>query len=365
MKFTRSTNQIPVIGILGLLVSCASYLQAQQSPTLIHYRLSVAERKWAVDLNLPTVYLAWGRQPNLPKFSFIEPVEGSDTSGGAKLSTIPVLSKTRKLTEVFVMVLPASQTITADELRTRVLKKSGAKSIKSWDYNQVPVAAYMTDSPLAELRAKSATPAYLGPELQRNLEAYFVKDDIWASVLLVSDSLGAEEEKVFYSLVDSLNFVNVSNPSSSFDYYDVGRSFIAVKNYARAADAFGVALRLERRKQDLDPRHWRDLIMKAAEAYQAMMNSSAAAEALQYGVSKDPANTTLLMLLARTYATQRQIDKTLATLAKCFSYMKQEKILFEKQTGGTMSFPDLGDDPAFKELMRHKSFRDAVKALKK
>jgi len=85
---------------------------------------------------------------------------------------------------------------------------------------------------------------------------------------------------------------------------------------------------------------------------------------LEYGVSKDPTNTTFLMQLARIYASLHEMNRTLATLEKAFYYLKQEKVVFEKQTSGQMTLPDLNRDPFFKDFMKDKKFRDAVKAMK-
>jgi hypothetical protein len=91
---------------------------------------------------------------------------------------------------------------------------------------------------------------------------------------------------------------------------------------------------------------------------------------LENGLSQDPTDTDLLLRVARTYAMQGEKDKTLRVLERCFAYLKQAKITFEKEAralgvSGQMSLPDLNDYPAFKELMKDKAFRDAVKAMSK
>ena len=170
-------------------------------------------------------------------------------------------------------------------------------------------------------------------------------------------------------LIDSARFVDVSNPSTSFDYYSIGRTFSAKKDYRRAAENFMSAVKLEKNYQQLDLRHWHDLIMESAEAQVALSDLSAAAEILEYGVTRQPSNTTFLMQLARTYAALGDTPKTLANLKSTFSYMKREKEIFEKTDFAgvmhTMSLPDLTKDPAFKEMMKDKAFRDAVKAIRK
>ena len=343
-----------------------------QQPALLRYRLSVAERKWALELEIPTVTMPTAKRTRTTEFAFIDPTESFTKDGNAAvLSAIQPDKNGNELQHLRIIVEPASQSLAPEDFRAFALKKleKDVRSIKYWDRNHIPMARYTTDSEVDRLYAESGVSM---PEIRltsRNLEAYLVQNDVWARIRFTANSISEEQERLFYLLIDSARFVDVSNPSTSFDYYSIGRTFSAKKDYRRAAENFISAVKLEKIKQQLGTLHWRDLIMESAEAHVALSDLSAAAEVLEYGVTREPTNTTFLMQLARTYAALRDTQKTLATLKSAFFYMKQEKEIFEKTdlpgVMHSMSLPDLTKDPAFKEMMKDKAFRDAVKAMTK
>ena len=356
------------------LLSCSLYTHAQETGSLIRYRLSLPEKKWALDITLLTIEITRSNfnlpKLSFPKQSFVSPIESFAENGDAYLSAFEVGRKATDQLNLVIRVQPALRPMVSSDFRDFALKKlrKGARGKKSWDYNQIPVAGYTTKSIMAWFYAEYGWEPPEGTKLtSRNLEAYFVKDDVCATLTLTASSFDTDDEKLFYSLVDSVRFVDVSNPASSFDYYKIGLAFSAQKKYSRAAEAFDSALKLEQRQQELDPKQWRDLIMKAAEAHVELSNATAAAEALEYGLSKEPRNTFFLMQLARTYASQGDETKTLEILEKALFYMNQEEPTGKRKfSDGTVEIrlPDLKNDPAFKQLMKNKSFREAVKAMK-
>lgn len=271
-----------------------------------------------------------------------------------------------------VIVQSATKTLTAEEFRAFAFKNltKGAHGEKHLEYNHIPIARYRTEL--------GATGSYPGPApdtvaltmAARNLEAYLVKDDIWVRIRFTARSIRSSGAQLFQAVVDSARFVDVSNPVTSFDYYSVGMTLTAKRAYSRAVENFGVALKLEKERPQLDIEQWRDLVRRTAEAHAALSDLSAAAEVLEYGVTRDPANTDLRMQLARVYASLRDSEKTLAVLSTALPMMRREKEIFERTkfrgaTSPIMLLPDLNKDAAFKEMMKDKSFRDAVKALKK
>jgi hypothetical protein len=358
------------------LVSCSYYTTAQELAVPTHYRLAVAGKKWALDTTLLTYEITRANFNQLknyrPRSSFVSPVESFAENGDARLFAIDGHRKGVDSLYLLIRVLPAPSSLTPTDFRDFVLKKivKGAHDKKYSDYNQIPVAAYKTTNVMPWVYDEDGSGEPLIPGAKptsRNLEAYFVKDDVCATLTFKASSFDTDEEKVFYSLVDAVRFVDVSNPSTSFDYYQLGRVFHAHKDFKSAAEAFGSALKLEQHQRELNLIRWRHLILDAAEVNEALSNWTAVAEALEYGLSKEPKNTFFLMGLARNYASQGDEAKTLAVLDKSFMYMKQEEGPFKQQESGvtvTWSLPDLTKDPAFKQLMKNKSFREAVKAIK-
>lgn len=356
------SSLVPAVAVLILLCSLNSYTQPLATPT--RYRLSVADKNVALEVVLPTVgvYDIRRNEPIPP--AFLDPTEGFTKDGNALLwATRP--SKSAALSHLTIEVQPVRHVLSAQDFRAFALKKSpgDVREIKWLDHNGIPLARYTTDNLMANM-ILDAKPTY------RNIEAFLANDLLWVRIRFTAASLGVEEEKLFFSAIESAKFVDISHPSSSFDYYSLGRTFSAIKDYRRASANFASAVKLEQSHQQLNRRYFHDLIMKSVEAHVATSDLPAAAEVLEYGVTRDPANETFLMQLARTHAWMGDKAKTLAALKTTFQLMKKQKEIFEKTsfpgtTSHTMSLPDLNRDPAFKEMMKDKGFREAVKAMKK
>jgi tetratricopeptide (TPR) repeat protein len=358
--------------LVALLTLVGSNGYAQQTPTSTRYRLLVAERNSALELVLPTIELSAVQRNSPPRSAFIDPRDSFAESGAPLLWAHKTSKKPAELATLMVLVVSAPQVQSAQAFRDFALKKEtkGAWEIKTAEHNGILLARYKTDSPTSLLNAAYGPAVARGKSTDRNLEAFLVNEKIQARIRFTSSSLDTEDESLFYSIIDSAKFVDTLHPSNSFDYYSLGRAFSARKDYLRAVENFALAMQLERSSRKLNRQQLYRLIMTSAEAYAAISKLSKAAEVLEYGVSQEPSNTVFLMQLARTYAALRDSEKTLATLKTTFLWMKREKEIFENTTfpGTTshaMSLPDLSRDPAFKELLKDKAFRDAVKEMKK
>lgn len=353
-------------GALVMALVCSVYGHAQQKGTPTLYRLSLPDKKWAMDVTMLTFDLSSRprSKADLPANAFVTPVDLLTDKGEFQLLAFQTrLERTPLSSYLTIRLRPALSKLEPEDFRSFALKEIAKRdtvkssSIKIWEHNEIPIARYTM---LREYNDGNP-PSTRWPALEdglRNLTAYFVRDDVWATLTLTAGTFDADEEKLFYSLVDSIRFVDTSFPVTSFDYYNKGRGLYLHKDYRRAIEALSAALSLEQRQIRLKPAALFDLILDLADAYGATGNGAAAKEVLQYGISLDSANTTFHMLLARLYASDGDIDKSLVALERAFFYMKQDK------TPG-MSLPDLKSDPAFKELMKIARFRDAVKAMKK
>jgi tetratricopeptide (TPR) repeat protein len=367
------SNIVRCAGLIFWFSSCSHYTTAQELAVPTRYRLAVAEKKWALELTLPTIEITRSNfrlpKQSFPKSSFVSPIESFAENGDALLMTWQASREAIDRHDFTIRVLPAPHSMAPADFRDFVLKKivKGERDKKYSNHNQIPVAAYKTKSVMASVYDEYGWEPPAGANLSsRNLEAYFVKDDVCATLTLTASTIDADDEALFYSLVDSLRFVDTSNPTTSFDYYQLGRVFHEHKDFKSAAEAFGAALKLEQHQRDLSHIRWRHLILDAAEVNEALSNWTGAAEALEYGLSEEPKNTFFLMELASTYALQGDEARTLAVLGKAFLYMRQENGPFKKQESGATvewSFPDLSKSAAFKQLMKNKRFREAVRAI--
>ena len=355
-----------------VLVSlCSLNIYAQTAPTPTRYRLSIADKNIALDLVLPTISRSSIRRVADMPIAFVDPIETFTKNGKAALLWAIKTSKNPADAQWLTIVFePAAQALSPQDFRAFAMKRftKGAQGTKHLDHNGIPMARYTTDA--AGLYAEYGVSTIGAKLTARNLEAFLVGDETWARIKLTASSLGAEEETLFHSVIDSARFVDTSRPVTSFDYYCLGRTFSARKDYRLAAGNFTSAVKLEQGQEQLNARHWHDLIMKSAEAYVATSDLPAAVKVLEYAVKRDPTNTTFLMELARTFASLGDKDRTLATLKTTFLHMKREKEVFENTSfpgtvSHSMSLPDLNRDPAFKEMMKDKTFRDAVKMIKR
>ena len=359
-------------GIVLLVLGFALNALGQQAAKQSTYRLSLPGKSWALEVPLGAFY-AVGVKTDLSKVNlaisplawFTGPVEHL-SDDGLEYSLIAFQKIDKKGASAFarlaIRLRPVPVKGGALEMRNFALKDLARKnyikssSVKTWEHGQIPVARYTI------LLAYDDGSYYTGssPRVDsgpRNMEAYFVKDDVWITLTFTASPFDATEDELFYSLVDSVMFVDTSAPSSSFDYYHKGRALFMNREYFKAAQALEAALTMEQRQRQLDTAFWRDLIGKLTDAYGVLVNRVRAKEVLEYGINNDPTNTTFHMGLARLCAREGDIDNALAALEKAAFYFKNNL--------PAGSLPDLNYDPAFARLMKIDRFRKAVKAMKK
>jgi tetratricopeptide (TPR) repeat protein len=364
-------KRLVTTGIVLFALGFAVNVPGQQAAKQQVYRLSLPDKNWALEVPLEAFY-AIGVKSDMsrvdlripPQAWFSGPVE-SLSDDGREYSLLAFQKTDRKSSSAFsrleIRLRPALMKGGALEFRDFALKERAKKnyvkssSVKTWEHGQIPVARYTL------LRAYDGGNVYTGPIPRvesgpRNVEAYFIKDDVWITLTFTASPFDEEEEKLFDALVDSVTFVDTSVSSSSFDYYHKGRVLFMNREYSEAAQALGAALTLEQRQLQLDTAFWRDLIGKLADAYGALVNRAKAKEVLEYGINNDPTNTAFHMGLARLCAREGDIDSALAALEKAAFYFKSSM--------PSKSLPDLNYDPAFARLMKVDRFRKAVKAMK-
>ena len=354
------------IGIALLLLTLSVQGFAQQDDSQAIYRVSLPNKTWALDI--PASILKTDLQNVQPnKLPFWIPTLSENLSDDGREYSLLLFHRFGdknhpNLATLTVRLKPAQAPGGASELRGFVLKTLSTKaevkqnSIKTWEHNQIPVARYSgkRDFDGGNIYTGPIPRTEFGP---RSLEGYFVKDDIWIIVTFTASPFEAEEENLFYSLLDAAKFVDTSAPSSSLDYYHRGRVLFLAKDYARAVEALNTAFTLEQSERKLNLESWRDLIRKLADSNGLLVNRARAKEVLEYGIQEDPTNYSFHMGLARLNAAQGEVDNTLASLEKAFFYMKQAT--------PKVWLPDLKYDQAFARYLKIERFRKAVEAMRK
>jgi tetratricopeptide (TPR) repeat protein len=358
------------LAIVFVLLCCAP-AHSQGAVVSRAYRLSIPDQKWALEVTLPTV-------PNLVKnqkkteqpYAFHPATEYFEPESGFSLFT--GITKDSPFDSSFTFLdirVKAAPKLSPEEFRTLSLKNILASrslkqnSLKTLDYNSIPIARY---SMLRAIDGVNGSYNLLGvyvPTDQmsssaRHLAAFFIKDGIGATVTFSSKDFNAEREKLFYSVLDSIKFVDISQPTTSSDYFLLGKLCYLQRNYEKAVEPLAGALVLERKQRLLEPALWEDMVLDLATSLLRTGRSAAAFNALEYGIKTEPSVWEFHAALARLYASAGDADRCLASLKTTFSLLKE-------QHQPKLFWPDPGSENAFKTLMKDARFKEAVKTLTK
>lgn len=373
---------------VALLIPAVAFgALGRQADAPAPYRLALPDKGWALDIRLPgfTLPAAAAYEPRTGMLAAMllaplnAPAEGFSEDGRAFRLRVFRKGNDQPRTSVSLSIIlrPIQSSGGAADFRASQLAEmtEGSKevtdgffwegtarikvsrgSVKTWDYQGVPVASLSTIIERDEAVYGGGTMPRVSSG-SKHITAFYVKDGVGITVTLSGKSVKDEEEKLFYSLLDSVRLVDTSSPASSYDYYHRGRLLFLRKDYTAAAAALGEALARERGRRQLDQTSWRDLVAKLADASGAAGDTARAKEVLEYGAGEEPSNRFFLMGLARLYASLGDVDKTLDALGKAFAAVRREN--------PRAPLPDLKNDPAFKRFMRDERFVKAVKEMSK
>jgi hypothetical protein len=370
-----------------LLLAAAHAAAGRQADAPTPYRLALPDRGWALDIRLPgftlpaaAPYETRGGMAAVVLGPLLAPVEEFSEDGRSfRLRVVRKRNdEPRTSLSLSILLRPIQSSGGAADFRASQLAEmtEGSKevtggeffwegtarvkvsrgSVKTWDYQGVPVASLSTVIERDEQVYNGGTMPRVSSG-SKHITAFYVKDGVGVTVTLSGKAIKDDEEKLFYSLLDSVRLADTSSPASSYDYYHRGRLLFLRKDYAAAAAALGEALARERQGRQLDQTSWRDLVAKLADASGAGGDSARAREVLEYGAGEEPSNRFFLMGLARLYASLGDADKTLDALGKAFAAMRRDN--------PSASLPDLKNDPAFKRFMQDERFSKAVKEMRK
>jgi tetratricopeptide (TPR) repeat protein len=338
-----------ILGLLVLILTGAPDAAVGQG-TSGHglHRLSWPGKDWSLDVSLQNINVS------------LEDFLGGDL-GFWLLATLETDDKSKRRPVMFRIQLASAKVKGSDtdfrDFAVKKLKKASGvidSSIKTLEHKQIPVVRYSVEHVLVAIHTPH--PTQIGP-LMRNLDAFFVKDDVWITFSLLAPSLSKETEALFYAVLDSVKFTDTSNPSSSFDYFYKGKFAIHQKQYKQAAEYLNTALNLELKQRQLDDEHWRNLIGHLVDIYTATGDKTRIEELLDYAVKHDPTFPLFHLALAQHYASHGDLDATLAALEKAYLHRKNDK--------SYARWTDPMSHPAYEPFKKNEKFRKAVKAMKK
>ena len=249
-----------------------------------------------------------------------------------------------------------------DVAKKRLLK-SGSEDPKFFEHSSIPVLRY----------SKRVSNEFAGIYSEfsnvRSIAAYFAHNDSWISLTVDFTKIDKQDERDFYSLVDSIQFVDTSKPVSSFDYYHKGRPLYLQGNFESALQPFATALALERQKPSLEDDLLRQLVTELADTYGALRKPAEHKQVLDYGVERFPSYATFYWAIARYYAAFGKLDETLIALEQAFAYEPRANPSQEFHNVKTYLVsetpPDPISNPAFATFKSNERFRKAVKEMQK
>ena len=342
--------RLPIyICLLVLLGSTAVF--SQQSGEQRTYRLSLPQRHWSLDVSLADFIV------------INEEAKGSGPVYDFNAGQFPEKKPSSpRMVNLRIHMEAAQLKGSAVDLRDVAMKKAAKNdavdkaSLKASEYGQVPLMRYTVDLTRVGLPNLNG-----GASQHKNLEAFFVKDDVWITVALTALPFKKEDEKFFYSILDSVKIIDNTALSTSFDYYQKGRSLFLQSAYREAIEPLSKALKLEQQKVQLTKPDWRNLVLELANSYGSIGDKQGFDEVLEYGLNNDPDYYRFHFTRARMYASEDKLDETIASLEKAFLYQRSEPRAIQI----VEPLADPLFDPAFARFSKIDRFRKAVKAMKK
>jgi YD repeat-containing protein len=151
----------------------------------------------------------------------------------------------------------------------------------------------------------------------------------------------------FASFPSSHDVGNASS-SSSLDLFRSGSKFYIQNKFAEAIGPYQQALDLEKENPKLDKIPWRVLVDNLGMAYGITGDLKRAKETFEYGLSKDPSYSMFHYNLACTYAEMGNLESTMISLKKAYTYRANHN--------PGESIPDPRTDSSFQRFMKNDKF---------
>ena len=335
MKTTKRTLALALL----ILCLCSNALARQGGDVR---RISIPGEKWAMEVSLPGFN-----------------VEQDELRGDGKGRRIMAGNeKTGYVVSIFLENIPHGET--AAQLRdwdASGYKESPLKptDFKSGEYKEAQTLEYF----IKEFRGVKVN--------QKHFNAYIVHAGFWAHVHLSKVDFRPGDEKLFYTIVDSVKFTEgatddaaAQKPAGSNELIMLlgeGSAHFLRGEYKEAVGPYSKALALEKQSPHLSRDHWRVLVDNLTMAYGISGDLKSAKETAEYGISKDADYPLFYYLLANTYAEMDDLDNTILYLKQAFA--RRKNIIAGEQ------MPDPSTDDSFKRFMKNEKFLAALKELEK
>jgi tetratricopeptide (TPR) repeat protein len=294
----------------------------------------------------------WAMEVSLPGFT----VESDDVRGDGRGRRLMADDEAKGYV-VSIFLEPVPHEETAAQLRdwdasNNKMSPLKPTDFKSGDYKEIPTLEYT----LKEFRGQRIN--------QKHFNAYIVRGGFWAHIHLSKMLFRPGDEKLFYTIVDSVKFVEGVQAADADAAHEVddttklvgeGSAHFLRGEYAEAVGPYAKALESEKQSPRLHRDLWRVLVDNLTMSYGISGDLRRAKETAEYGISKDADYPMFYYLLANTYAESGDLDNTIFYLKQAFA--RRKNVIAGEH------MPDPRTDDSFRRFMKDEKFLAALKEI--
>lgn len=304
-------------------------------------RLSLPGKDWALEMSLPGFHVGEiETSPNGEARRFYADIREQGYNFSVAVSPATQEGDSNALRELSVSSLGRSP-----------LKMDG---LKQSEYKQLPTIEYI----VKEFRGQQVN--------QKHFNAYIARDGAWIDIHLSKIMFKEGDEKLFYTILDSVKFVPTGATSAEeqgaadarakvMGLMREGSAHFIGNDYRAAIEPYRKTLELEKQNPRLDKNLWRVLIDNLGMSYGITGDTKSAKETFEYGISKDPDYPMFHYLMACAYAETDDLDNSILYLKQAFA--RKQNIIPGEQ------MPDPATDDSFKRFLKNEKFRAALKEI--
>jgi len=192
------------------------------------------------------------------------------------------------------------------------------------------------------------------PVKQKNIYAYFAKNNIWGYIHLSKVQYAPEHQRLFDATLNAARFIDNFTPSS-IEYFAYATYFYYRQNYTGAIAYYAKALDLMKKGARPNTEIWIITVDHLGISYGVTGDLQRAREVFEYGLSEEPTYPMFYYNLACTHAEMGDLEKTVQYLGKTYQY-KDNMLRGEK-------IPDPLSDSSFERFAKNDKFMEAARKL--
>ena len=217
------------------------------------------------------------------------------------------------------------------------------EQIEMYDFGGMAIVEYMV-------------PTFQGRETnQKNLFAYFARDNYWAYIHLSKIRFVSGEKGLFNRILTSVKFNESYNPTA-LDLLEFGNRSLFRKDFQGAISYYGKALNLDKHRKSLGRKGWILLVDQLGMSYGLSGDFIRAQETYEWAISQEPEYPMFFYNLACAYAEMDKMEDALHNLRLAYKY--KGKVLAGQE------FPNPRSDSSFKKYLNNKIFMAELQKMK-